>query len=170
MATGSNKGNIKIRQINRYLQCFNTSSTVYAITILPNGNIVSGSADKTIKIWNSTSFELIDTLTGHTKNVWTLAVLPNGNIVSGSWDKTIKLWENINFQQVSNIILNKNDSILDLKFLNNGNLACSFTDKTIKILDMNTFQFSYSFEAHHKSALTLFLLENPDELEENIKN
>ena len=29
------------------------TSYVYSVAILPNGNIVSGSYDKTIKIWNS---------------------------------------------------------------------------------------------------------------------
>ena len=41
------------------------------LVILPDGNIVSGSNDITIKIRNSTSFELISTLKGHTSYIGT---------------------------------------------------------------------------------------------------
>ena len=41
------------------------SLQVSSFAVLPNGNLVSGSVDQTIKIWNSTTCELIQTLTGH---------------------------------------------------------------------------------------------------------
>jgi WD40 repeat protein len=63
-----------------------------ALTILPNGDIVSGSVDITIKIWNPNDGTLKQTLNGHTNWVNALATLPNGDIVSGSSDKTIKIW------------------------------------------------------------------------------
>ena len=45
--------------------------------------IVSASWDTTIKIWNSKSFELIKTVTGHTDEVYALAILPSTkNIVN----------------------------------------------------------------------------------------
>ncbi len=66
--------------------------SVYALAILPNSNIVSGSYDKTIKIWQSEyPYQLITTLYGHTDWVESLAILPNSNIVSGSFDNTIKI-------------------------------------------------------------------------------
>lgn len=68
---------------------------VNALVIIPsNENIVCGSFDKTIKVWNSTTFQLIATLTGHTDWVNTLAIiLSNENIVSGSSDQTINIWK-----------------------------------------------------------------------------
>ena len=42
---------------------------VAVLTVLQDGNLVSGSSDNTIKIWNPTSGELIQTLTGHTDEV-----------------------------------------------------------------------------------------------------
>ena len=65
---------------------------VWALTVLQNGNLVSGSVDRTIKIWNPTTGALIQTLTGHTYYVVALTVLQNGNLVSGSGDNTIKIW------------------------------------------------------------------------------
>ena len=55
--------------------------------------LVSGSDDKTIKIWHFETGELRQTLSGHEQTVRTLAIHPNGQtIVSGSDDKTIKFW------------------------------------------------------------------------------
>ena len=68
------------------------TSSVWSLTILQNGNLVSGSLDKTIKIWNSKTGTLIQTLDGHTQGVFSLTVLQNGNLVSGSGDNTIKIW------------------------------------------------------------------------------
>jgi WD40 repeat protein len=60
---------------------------------LPNGGLASGSLDNTIKIWDSSTWELKRTLTGHNNSVWSLAVLQNGDLASGSADKTIKIWD-----------------------------------------------------------------------------
>ena len=62
------------------------------MAILPNGNIVSESRDKTIKIWNPDTGAEISTLKSHTGYVNSVAILSNGNIVSGSQDTTIKIW------------------------------------------------------------------------------
>ena len=65
---------------------------INTVCILDNDKIVSGSHDKTIKIWNSNTGECIKTLTGHTSFVNSVCILNNDKIVSGSHDKTIKIW------------------------------------------------------------------------------
>jgi len=66
---------------------------VYSLTVLPDGSLVSGSSDKTIKIWDVKNGQNIKTLTGHTHDVFALTVLPDGSLVSGSWDYTIMIWK-----------------------------------------------------------------------------
>ena len=68
------------------------SSLVITLTQLSNGNLVSGSADSTIKIWNLENGSLLNTLTAHTSSVISLLVLSNGNLLSGSNDGTIREW------------------------------------------------------------------------------
>ncbi len=75
---------------------------VYTLATLANGNLASGSYDKTVKLWNPNSGSLVYTLTGHTNTVFTLATLPNGNLASGSDDNTINIW-NLNSLVYSNI-------------------------------------------------------------------
>ena len=54
--------------------------------------IVSGSADKTIKIWGIDNATLIRSLSGHTGSVRSVCISNDGMaIISGSDDKTVKV-------------------------------------------------------------------------------
>ncbi|KAJ3129501.1 hypothetical protein HK098_001268 [Nowakowskiella sp. JEL0407] len=70
------------------------ASNVKAAAISVDGNlIVSGSSDKTIKIWSMESGEELKTLKGHNGAVTSVAISDDGGfIVSGSDDKLIKIW------------------------------------------------------------------------------
>jgi hypothetical protein len=68
---------------------------VWAVAVSPDGRfIVSGSSDRTVKVWELESGRLLRSLEGHTDGVWAVAVSPDGRfIVSGSEDRTVKVWE-----------------------------------------------------------------------------
>jgi WD40 repeat protein len=58
---------------------------------------VSGSDDKTIKLWNVETGQEIRTLKGHDNYVTSVNFSPDGKtLVSGSYDNTIKLWNGNN--------------------------------------------------------------------------
>ena len=67
---------------------------VYSVAFSPDGKlIVSGSLDRTLKIWDANSGQELQKLTGHTDLVLSVAFSPDGQrIVSGSADKTLKIW------------------------------------------------------------------------------
>ena len=67
---------------------------VYAVAAVPGKPwIVTGSFDKTLKLWDAGTGKPIATLGGHTDLVLAIAVSPDGGMIaSGSQDKTIKLW------------------------------------------------------------------------------
>ncbi|MCG8365466.1 MAG: hypothetical protein MJA27_19320, partial [Pseudanabaenales cyanobacterium] len=79
-------------------QCVQTlkghTSWVRALAISPDGQIlVSGSGDKTVRIWLLQTGELRHVLKGHTAWVRSVAISPNGQtLASASNDKTICLW------------------------------------------------------------------------------
>ncbi len=81
---------------------YNHTDTVRSLAVLPN-YIVSGSYDRTIKIWNSTSFELITTLYGHSNIINSIVIMPNLNIVSAGWDWTIKIWNSSTFKCIKTL-------------------------------------------------------------------
>jgi len=70
-------------------------AAVISIAFSPDGRrIVSGSVDKTLRLWNAATGEAIGApLQGHGGEVQSVAFSPDGRrIVSGSEDKTLRLW------------------------------------------------------------------------------
>jgi WD40 repeat protein len=70
-------------------------STVSSVALSSDGKtLVSGSFDKTIKIWDLATGKELRTLTGHQDAVLSIALSSDGKaLVSGSYDKTIKIWD-----------------------------------------------------------------------------
>jgi len=61
----------------------------------PDGKrIVSGSGDKTVKVWDAQTGQEMFTIKGHSEGVSSVSFSPDGKrIVSGSYDKTVKVWD-----------------------------------------------------------------------------
>ena len=70
------------------------NSSIYSVAISQDGKYaISGSNDKTIKVWNLEEKREEFTLTGHSSSVTSVAISKDGKyIISGSSDKTIKIW------------------------------------------------------------------------------
>ncbi|BAY07542.1 NB-ARC domain-containing protein [Calothrix sp. NIES-2098] len=70
------------------------SAWVKAVALTPDGKyVISGSADKTLKVWNWQTGELLRTLTDHSNSVKAVALTPdNKYVISGSDDNTLKVW------------------------------------------------------------------------------
>ncbi len=58
----------------------------------PGNRIVSGGADKTIRIWNDTDGKLLRTVSHHEGPITGLAVSNDGRVASTAADKTLRLW------------------------------------------------------------------------------
>ena len=74
------------------------TETIYSLVFSPNGKqIVTGSFDKTVKIWDANTGKEIRTLTGpqgHKQMVLNVAVSPDGSLIaSGSSDNTANIWD-----------------------------------------------------------------------------
>ena len=72
------------------------NGTVLSVAFSPDGTrIASGSVDKTVRIWDSESGNLIaGPLEGHSGPVNSVAFSPDGTrIASGSRDKTVRIWD-----------------------------------------------------------------------------
>jgi len=71
------------------------TNAVYSVAFSSDGRrIVSGSWDKTLKVWDAATGQETLTLRGHTDLVRGVAFSPDGRqIVSGSDDKTLKIWD-----------------------------------------------------------------------------
>jgi WD40 repeat protein len=57
-------------------------------------SLISGSDDKTVKLWDMQTGGVVKTFYGHTKPVWSIAIsVDYTRIVSGSSDYTVHLWD-----------------------------------------------------------------------------
>src|SRR5919202_391804 len=86
-------------------QCQQTlagNSPVHSVAISPNGQfLASGYEDKTIRLGNLETGEVLSTLTGHSQGIKSVAFSPDGTILAtGSDDQTIKLWNVSNGQEI----------------------------------------------------------------------
>ncbi|BAZ68014.1 WD-40 repeat protein [Fischerella sp. NIES-4106] len=71
------------------------NDSVNAVAVTSDGKqIISGSSDNTLKVWNLKTGEEIFTLEGHTQAVTAVVVTPDGKgVISASNDNTIKIWD-----------------------------------------------------------------------------
>jgi WD40 repeat protein len=67
------------------------TDSVWALTVLPDGRVVSGSDDKSVRVWDLAG-GTPRVLEGHTDRVLALAALSDGRVVSGSSDNTVRVW------------------------------------------------------------------------------
>ena len=68
---------------------------VLAVAITPDGQrLLSGSADKSVRLWDLKTGEELTRFDGHSASVGGLAITPDGKLaVSGSMDRTLRIWD-----------------------------------------------------------------------------
>ena len=55
--------------------------------------IVSGSSDRTLRVWDAATGQCLQTLEGHRLPITCVAKLRDGRVVSGSGDSTLRVWD-----------------------------------------------------------------------------
>jgi WD40 repeat protein len=127
---------IKIWDLNKNILIKTLEGHTFAINclaLLSDGNIASGSRNKSIKIWESKNdYKCINTLIEHTDVVSCLLVLKNGNLVSGSYDNSIRVWDCKSYKCIKTIN-DHTDYVFSLINLINGFYASGSDDNTFKI-------------------------------------
>jgi WD40 repeat protein len=88
---------------NRYKYIYSKMFNIHTCfkKAISHKHVLSGSSDKTIKLWDMNTCECIKTFMGHSGPVTTIIKLshPNNNLIaSGSFDKTIRIWNLISEQ------------------------------------------------------------------------
>jgi WD40 repeat protein len=100
--------------------------------------LVSGSYDKTVKLWDLATGQEQQTFRGHAYAVWSVAFSADGcYIASGSYDHTIKIWDVRGEERIT--LKGHSDIITSVAFSLDGRyLASGSHDKTIRIWDTTT--------------------------------
>lgn len=139
------------------------AESVNSVAVTPDEQlVVSGSDDKTIKIWklpqnkNTTEITLVRTLTGHSDVVDTVAIAPNSQILaSGSWDRTIKIW-NLATGELLQTLEGHSGLVNAIAISPDGQfLASGSKDNTIKLWNLSTGQLVRTIETNSLSVLSV---------------
>lgn len=122
---------------------------ILSIAFSPNGQILaSGSADRTIKLWNPRTGKLIKTLQGHRSWVWGIAISPDHKfLASGSYDHTVKVWD-LESGECLQTLQGHPSSVLAVRFSHDGKtLFSSGYDKLVKHWHLETGECLHTWEA-----------------------
>jgi len=129
------------RCVPRLELCGHTDNVI-SVGFSPDGaHIVSGSHDRTIRIWDvRTGDEVTKPLVGHTDAVISVDFSPDGaHIVSGSRDQTIRIWDARTGEEVMKPFVGHMDTVTSVCFSLDGTLIGSGShDQTIRIWDART--------------------------------
>ena len=116
-------------------------SYVHSVNFSCDGKtLVSGSDDKTIKLWNVETGQKLHTLKGHGGPVYSVNFSPDEGktLVSGSDDKNIKLW-NVETGQEIRTLKGHGGTVYSVNFSPDGKtLVSGSDDKTIKLWNVET--------------------------------
>ncbi|KAJ6457820.1 WD40-repeat-containing domain protein, partial [Mycena vitilis] len=96
---------------------------VFSVAFSPDGkHIVSGSIDRSVRIWDAESGEQLgDPLEGHTGWVQSVAFPPDGkHIVSGSIDKSVRIWDAEGGEQLGGPLQGHTDGVRSVAFSPDG--------------------------------------------------
>lgn len=95
------------------------TENVCALDVGPHGQyIVSGSWDKTAKVWRN--WECVATLKGHEQSVWAVLAVDHDRVLTASADKTIRLWSISNPNKPLAVFGGHTDAVRGLTLLQGG--------------------------------------------------
>ena len=126
------------------------SFSVRSVAFSPDGcYALSGSEDKTLKLWDVNRGNCLRTFIGHSDYVRSVAFSPDGRYaLSGSEDQTLKLWD-INSGTQIRTFRGYSDAVMSVAFSPDGRYALSGNyDKTLKLWDINSGTEIRTFRGH----------------------
>jgi WD40 repeat protein len=132
-------------------------AAVTALAVLDGHRFLSGSDDKTLRLWDiDTAYEL-RRFTGHEEPVLCLALLDSGRVLSGSKDKTVRLWDVETGQELRRFA-GHDGSVTSVTTLD-GWVISGSEDKTLRLWDLETGRELRRFVGHEGGVTSITVLD-----------
>jgi len=132
------------------------TDNVCAIHVGSTGVIISGSWDKTAKVWKD--FTLQYDLKGHQQSVWAVLALKDSHFLTASADRTIKLWMQ---NKVMRTYDGHRDAVRGLALLPDLGFASCSNDGEVRAWTMDG-DLIYTLSGHTFFVYSLSVLPNGD--------
>ncbi|KAG9318622.1 WD40-repeat-containing domain protein [Chiua virens] len=132
------------------------TDNVCAIHVGPSGIIISGSWDKTAKVWKD--FILQYDLKAHQQSVWAVLALGDSEFLTASADKTIKFWMK---NKVMRTYEGHRDAVRGLTLVPDLGFASCSNDSEVRVWAMEG-DLVYSLSGHTSFVYSVSVLPNGD--------
>ncbi len=121
---------------------------ITSIALISDDYLISGSRDKTLKVWNLKTRKELFTLVGHTAPVTSVAVTPNGSqIISASSDGVLKIWNPETREEIRTLNNHHNSVEAITVTLDGQHLISIDAKRTLKVWNLLTGEERTSFTA-----------------------
>jgi WD40 repeat protein len=128
-------------------------SWVCSVAFSPDGQqIVSGSGDSTVRVWDACTGAALQTLKGHSSYVNSVAFSPDGQqIVSGSYDSIVRVWDACTGAALQ-MLKGHSSSVSSVAFSPDGQQIVSGSgDSTVRVWDAHTGAALQTLKGHSSS-------------------
>ncbi|KAG6833074.1 hypothetical protein H0H87_011819 [Tephrocybe sp. NHM501043] len=132
------------------------TENVCALDVTPGGAIISGSWDRTAKVWKN--FSLAYDLKGHQQSVWAVLAVDEDQYLTGSADKTIRLW---NQHKVMHTYEGHRDAVRGLALVPDIGFASCSNDSEIRVWTFGG-DLIYTLSGHTSFVYSLSVLPSGD--------
>ncbi|KAI6028537.1 WD40-repeat-containing domain protein [Pisolithus orientalis] len=132
------------------------SDNVCTLNVGPEGTIISGSWDKTAKVWKN--FTLQYDLRGHGQSVWSVLAISETEFLTASADKTIKFWDQ---HKAIRTYEGHRDAVRGLALVPDIGFASCSNDSEVRVWTMEG-DTVYSLTGHTSFVYSLSVLPNGD--------
>ncbi|MEL6232429.1 MAG: DnaJ domain-containing protein [Cyanobacteria bacterium J06627_3] len=146
-------------------QCLHTLSRhtgiVSAVAITRDGrNLITGSYDKTLRLWSVKTGKLLKTLSDYANEIHCVALSGDGKLVAtGSTDNTVKIWDIRTGEltrSLGSLFSGHSGTVTDLAFSpNNQTLVSVSLDQTVRLWSLKTSKEIYALKDYPDSILAL---------------
>ena len=116
---------------------------VWDICNMGESNIITGSQDQTVRMWDIRSGECIQTLKGHTNTVHCVHLhSKSGYLLTGSWDGTVRIWDITTpqtYKSIAQILHGEDVGVGDLVELDAGrmlSICCGSESLGVKVWEL----------------------------------
>ncbi len=111
---------------------------ISSVCVTQDGKIVSGSVDKTVRVWDIEGNQLA-VCRGHDGYVRLVCVTQDGKIVSGSYDNTVRVWDMEGSQLA---VCRGHEGLVYSVYVKDNKIVSGSIDKTVRVWDMEGSQLA----------------------------